>query len=104
MARTYGDLVELAYEREMSQLLDDLASKFDAWRGRAISWYDLNDEIHQYHSDTSRWVWKTYRRMKPRELVVRAIALGILGEGDLPENLRSSLLESAERERDLWVD
>ena len=104
MARTYRNFVELAYEREMSQLLDDLAAKFDEWKKGSIDWYDLNDEIHQYHSDASRWVWKTYRRLKPQQLVVRAVVRGVLDPSELPEKMRSAILDAAEKTRDLWVD
>jgi len=104
MANTYRRMAELSYEREMSALLDELTTKFDEWKEGAINWYDLNDKIHQYHSDDSRWVWKTYRRLKPRQLVVRAVVRGILQPGELPEEIRASVSEAAEDARDFWLD
>jgi len=104
MANIYRRMAKLAYEREMSELLNELTTEFDEWKEGSINWYNLNDKIHQYHSDDSRLVWKTYRRLKPRQLVVRAVVRGILQPGELPEEIRASVLEAAEDARDFWLD
>ena len=97
-------LVDLSYDREMSALLEELASKFEEGKKGSIDTYCLNDAIHEYHNGDSRHVWKTYRQLKPRMLVSRALAMGLLSESEIPAEHIDAARKGAKALQTSWAE
>ena len=53
-------LMDMAYEKELSHELSQLAGHFDSWKAEEISAGELNHLIHRYHDDRAREVYKYY--------------------------------------------
>ena len=94
--KTIRRLAGLAYERELSEALSDLAARFDEWNLGTIDAFQLHDAIHRYHNGPARDCWSTYQSSKPLLSVPIAIARGYLQPDDLPPDIRDALLERSE--------
>lgn len=84
-------LVELAYERELSEELGVLEESFHQWRCGSINAYDLSQAIHEFHDGPARDLYVSYNRLKPEVLVARAFAHGVLTEKDVVPSIRDAL-------------
>jgi len=80
------ELVVKAFERELSEALTQLESKFTAWRRHEINAFELNNEIHMHHTGISRDLWSTYS-LKPETLLPLIIAKGVIKEEEVPSEL-----------------
>lgn len=94
-------LAGLAYERELSEALSDLATGFDEWRGGTIDAFQLHDAVHRYHNGPARDSWSRYQSSKALLSVPLAIARGYLQPNDLPPEIRDALVEQAESLKDV---
>jgi hypothetical protein len=81
------ELAGIANEREFDQELEKLYRHFESWRDKKINCFELSELIHRFHQGPSREIWKIYAYSKPDMAVSRAVALGILKEEEIPENL-----------------
>ena len=84
-------LVDVAYERELSEALGALEESFREWRCGSINAYDLSQVIHEFHDGSARDLWVTYNRLKPDVLVAHALARGILTAKDVAPGIRDAL-------------
>ena len=69
-------LMDMAYERELSHELSQLADHFDSWKAGKISAGELDHLIHRYHDDRARELYKYYNAVSPDLAVARAVAEG----------------------------
>ena len=92
-----SELADLAYQREMESLLMNLADKFDQFRSKEISCFELNELIHKYHDGDARDIYKLYS-LKDGDLffVGRAVSMGILKIDEIPESLKDSILQAVQ--------
>src|SRR5712691_2934162 len=78
-----------AWEAELNRELEVLFDHFSTWAEDGLSAFELSDLIHEFHNGISRDLYARYTTLPPTITVPRAVALTILGEGDLgPELLR----------------
>jgi len=89
--RKLRELAGLAYERELSEALRELAADFAAWKGKSINAFDLTDSVHEFHNGPARELWKLYNYLKPAAIVAGAIERGVLTTSDVPAALRAKL-------------
>lgn len=85
------ELARLAYERELSEALRQLATDFAAWKGKSINAFDLADSIHEFHNGAARGLWSLYNQLKPPIIVAGALERGVLTSKDVPDSLRAKL-------------
>ena len=81
--------VGVAYERAMVAALDTLLASFQKWKQGGMTPFDLDEEIHQYHTGTARDLYKQYATGDPDMAVMFALAKGILKIEELNEDCRS---------------
>ena len=84
-------LVALLYERELTTVLEGLATSVDEWRAGRMNAFDLSDAIHHVHGE-NRSLWSLYNSGMREDVFVKgAIERGLLSPDDLPEKLRKKL-------------
>jgi hypothetical protein len=84
-------LAGMAHDRELDLYLSELEERFREWRQGAIGSTELTDSIHDFHDGAARAVYSTYTQMKHDEAVARAIGVGLLGEDEVPTEIRQGL-------------
>ncbi len=88
------ELVAGAYAKELALALRELRGTFQRWHSGEINTFDLDNEIHTYHNEVARDLYKKYNYGKPETLVAVAVCDGILSEEELGEDLFSQLSET----------
>ena len=83
------ELAQIAYEREMTHHLNELAEKFEKWKKNEITSSDLNELVHNFHNGTSKQLYCIYNYLDVDGVVARAIAFGFLSEKEVPGELIS---------------
>jgi len=89
--RKLRELANLAYERDLTDALRELAADFAAWKGKSINAFDLSDSIHEFHDGAARDLWSLYNHLKPPMIVAGALERGVLTSKDVPASLRAKL-------------
>lgn len=84
----------LAYERELTRALEELAAEFRRWREGELAAVELSEAIHEYHEEEARHLFGLYNRLKEPMLVARAVAAGLLEEAEV----RKPVLAKLERQ------
>lgn len=87
----------VAYEREMAAALDVLLATFQKWKRGEINPFDVDKEIHQYHNNTARDLWKQYAAGDVDMAVLLALSKGTVKLEELSEDCRSFFLERLDR-------
>ena len=85
------ELSNVAYDRELSQKLDELYIKFQNWKNGKIDCGRLHDMIHEYHNREGEEVWKIYNQADVDFIVDRACRLGILKVAEIPADVADAL-------------
>jgi hypothetical protein len=80
--RRLRDLASIAYERELSIELEPLEADFQRWRAGEINAFGLSDEIHAFHQEAARDLFKKYNA-NVEIAVAQAIHFGILSKDDV---------------------
>jgi hypothetical protein len=83
-------LAEEAWETELNEELEELFESFTIWADKGLSAFELSEQIHEFHNDISRELYKRYTG-DPAAAVARAMARGILGEEALTPELHEDL-------------
>ena len=84
----------LAYQRELSAALDDLASEFANWKSEEINAFELSDLIHEFHQGISRELFKRYDGTSvPDFAVAEAVLRGSIKESEIPEAGREHVMK-----------
>jgi hypothetical protein len=91
------EMAGVAYERALAAALDKLLASFHKWKQGAMTPFDLDEEIHQYHNGTARDLYKQYGTGGPDMAVLIALAKGILKVEDLNEDCRPFYQERVNR-------
>ncbi len=85
------ELSNLAYERELSEKLDELYIKFQEWKNGKMDCGQLHDQIHAYHNSEGKEVWKIYNQTEVDLILYRAYRLGILKADEIPADVADAL-------------
>lgn len=88
-------LLEQAYARELDRYLLDLSIKFEDWKNKKITCWDLEDEIHKFHEGISKKLYNFYNAGGVDQLymISRALANDLLRKEEIP----SEAIEIVER-------
>lgn len=89
--RVLRELSGTAYERELDGPLQALDAAFARWRSGEIHGSELSAKIHEFHNGDGRHLWKTYNSLDAPMLVSRAVAKGLLGDDEIPGEIRDKL-------------
>ena len=89
--RILRQLANTAWERELNAELTALAASFAEWKTGGLGPHELSDRIHTFHYGAARDLYGLYTRVRPPELVARAVGLGIVSEDEVPPDLREAL-------------
>ena len=84
-------LANIAYERELSRELSRVQRHIDLYRDRESKFFNLKEIRFKFYRETSDEIWRMYHRLGPDKAVERAVALGLLDEKEVPEDIRSHL-------------
>ena len=98
------ELAGTAWEAELEAELEELFEAFLKWADDGMDAFDLSERIHQFHNGISRELYGRYTTLDPEITVPRAVALGILGEGELGEALLEKLSPHIEAYRKQFKD
>ena len=93
------ELAGAAWEAELRDALEKLFEDFLKWADNGMDAFELSERIHAFHNGVSRELYGRYTALHPEITVPRAVALGILGEGELSEGLLQKLSAQIERYR-----
>ena len=85
------DLANMAYERELERELARVQRYIERYRERESRFFNLRDVKFKFFRETSDEIWRLYNRMEPDKAVERAVALGLLADDEVPEEIRDSL-------------
>lgn len=91
--RRLAELSAIAHDRELALYLSKLENRFGDWREGIIAPSELSDAIHRFHDGPAREIYGIYATMKRDQLVARAIGVGLLGEDEVPPEIREPLAE-----------
>lgn len=85
------DLANLAYERELSRELSRVQRHVELYRERESKFFNLQEIKLKFYREASDEVWRLYDRLEPDKAVERAVALGLLTNEEVPEDLQNNL-------------
>lgn len=89
--RKMEHLANLAYERELQRELSRVRRHIDLYRERESKFFNLSEIKLKFFRETSDELWQLYNRMETEKLVERAVALGLLSDDDVPDEVRNAL-------------
>jgi hypothetical protein len=84
-------LSNMAYERELSRELSRVQRHIDLYRERESKFFNLKEIRFKFYREASDEIWRLYHHLGPDKAVERAVALGLLNEKEVPEDIRSYL-------------
>ena len=85
------ELAALAYERDVSNSLSKLATKFEEWKNGSITALDLNHALHEYDRTESRDLWGKYDSNQFDVQVASAIVYCLLTEAEVGKDVLTLL-------------
>ena len=91
MQEKMHNLANLAYERELHRELSRVQRHIDLYREKESKFFNLNEIRFKFYRETSDEIWRLYNRLEPDKAVERAVALGLLNDEDVPEDVRNTL-------------
>jgi hypothetical protein len=91
MQEKISNLANLAYERELSRELARVQRHIDLYRERESKFFNLKEIRFKFYRETSDEIWRLYNRLEPNKAVERAVALGLLNDEEVPEDIRNTL-------------
>lgn len=83
------NLADLAYERELNRELSRVQRHIDLYRERESKFFDLQEIRFKFYREISDEIWRLYNRLEPYKVIERAVALGLLEDEEVPEEIRS---------------
>ncbi len=84
-------LAGLAYERELAAALKLLQGKFEEWNKGAISSFELNSHIHEFHNGVSRQLWGFYTGGHSQINLRSALSRGIIAREEISKGILEKL-------------
>ena len=97
MQEKFMNLANLAYERELSRELSRVQRHIEMYRERESKFFNLREIQLKFYQEASDEIWHLYDRLKPEKAVERAVALGLLTDDELSDDVRTSLNRSVQR-------
>ena len=85
-------LAGLAYERELDKALGLLEKKFEQWRKKKITVFELNDFIHKFHNGIARDLWSFYTHGNSGMIVAHAITKDIILKTEVAPGILEKLI------------
>jgi hypothetical protein len=84
-----NQLVDQAYENELSQALQEFAAQVDKWRASETTAGELAHWIHKYDTGPLREMYKQYNspHIEPELHIASALQRGLLQESHVPEEV-----------------
>lgn len=95
----YRKLAGIAYERELSNALNELQGEFTKWQNGEIDSFELNQKVHEFHHGVSRDLYKLYDMGHEWITAPGAIYRGIIAEDELEEPYKAELMATVELHR-----
>jgi hypothetical protein len=96
--------VEDAWNAELDEALTALYEDFLKWADHGMSAVDLAAKIHEFHDGVARETYNRYMTLDPAITISRAIALGLVEEESVGEQLVQKLASNIESFRKLNDD
>ena len=90
-----------AYERELHRELTHLDESFAEWRQGEIGSGELSHRVHEWETGPSRALYRHYNDGENDVSVAYAIAVGILREDELPQEVLGAIQRPLEFFRSL---
>ena len=87
-------LANLAYERELQLELSRVQRHIDLYRDKESKFFNLREIKLKFYRETSDEIWRLYNQLAPDKAIERAVALGLLSEEELPEDVRETLQQA----------
>jgi hypothetical protein len=87
-------LANVAYERELQRELCRVQRHIDLYREKESKFFNLNEIKFKFYRETSDEIWRLYDRLAPDKAVERAVALGLLTDEELPQDIRDNLKQA----------
>ena len=84
-------LAQQAHQVELTQLLSELADKFDSWRAGKLDSERLAYLVHHYDTGPFRELWAHYKNAPEASLVAHAIVAGVLNEAEVPVDVLTAI-------------
>jgi len=84
-------LAEIAYERDLTRCLEVVANNFESWKRKEISVWDINQDIHNYHNEIARDLFKSYTMKDTAFSVAFGVAQGVISLNDVDESCRDRI-------------
>lgn len=91
MQEKMTNLANLAYERELNRELSRVQRHIDLYRERESKFFNLNEIRFKFYREISDEIWLLYNRLEPDKAIERAVALGLLNDEEVPEEIRSTI-------------
>lgn len=100
--RELRELQGLAWERELEEALQSLRKDFKHWEGGEITVFELSDRIHKFHNGRSRELYNMYSGSLNNWWIGNTVAMGVIDESELSDDLRDVLKDDIARCRERW--
>jgi len=100
--RELRELQGLAWERELEAALRTLRKDFDTWEQHEITPFELADRVHKFHNGRSRELFVAYSGSLNVDWILRAIAVDVIDETELSEDLHKVLEDDIASFRTRW--
>lgn len=91
MQEKITSLANIAYERELNRELSIVQRHIDLYRERESKFFNLKEIRLKFYRETSDEIRRLYHQLGPDKAVERAVALGLLNEEEIPEDIRNNL-------------
>ena len=85
------DALNKAYERELSNELNNLYQAFKLWDHNEIDSWELSDRIHRFHDGPSKDLFKFYNHVDKKVALAKALSTGVLKKDEVPYELQESM-------------
>ncbi len=85
------DLANLAYERELNRELSKLHLHLERYRHRENKFFQMTDMKLKFIQETSDEILQLYDHLEAEQAVSRAVALGLLREDEVPQEMRDAI-------------
>ena len=85
--RTFAQLNNLAYQRELDVYLNPLFEKLNQWKSGAISSIEISNILFDFVKDESKNMYLKYTSGMNDMMVARAFVLGYISREEIPDNV-----------------
>jgi hypothetical protein len=84
--------------------MQSLRKDFKHWEGGEITVFELSDRIHKFHNGRSRELYNMYSGSLNNWWIGNTVAMGVIDESELSDDLRDVLKDDITRCRVRWQD